>query len=96
MDGSSCGNLGEAGFGSLLRGDDGHWIFGFHGSVGVANNLLPELIAICIGLRLAWEHGFRRVMFESDSLEPIRLIHSQVDNHCYSLQGYCVGHQVAL
>lgn len=44
VDGTSRGNPGKAGFGGLLRGDDGRWIFGFKGSMGVADNLLPELM----------------------------------------------------
>ena len=59
VDGSSFGNPGEAGFGGLVRGADGHWIFSFYGSVGFADNLLPELMAICNGLHIAWEHGYR-------------------------------------
>ena len=76
VDGSSQGNPGLAGFGGLARSDDGKWIFGFYGSIGFAGNLLPELIAICQGLRLAWDRGFRCVLCESDSMEAIRLIHS--------------------
>ena len=53
VDGSSFGNPGKAGFWGLDRGADGCWIFGFCDSVGFADNLLPELMAICYGLRLA-------------------------------------------
>ena len=76
MDGSSRGNPGLAGFGGLARGEDGRWIFSFYGSIGFAGNLLPELIAIYQGLRLAWDHGFKCVLCKSDSLEAIRLIYS--------------------
>ena len=76
VDGSFRGNSGSARFGGLARGDDGRWIFGFYGSIGLAGNLLPELIATFQGLCLAWNHGFRRVLCESNSLEAIRLIHS--------------------
>ena len=83
VDGSSCGNPGDAGFGGLLRGADGHWIMGFHGFIGVANSLLPELMAIRMGLCLAWDHGYRRVLCESDSLEAIRCVNSKAQNHVY-------------
>ena len=53
VDGSSMDNSGLAGFGGLAYGDDGRWIFGFCGFIGFADNLLPELIAICQGLHLA-------------------------------------------
>ena len=38
--------------------------------------MLLELVAICQGLRLGWDRGFRCVLCESNSLETIRLIHS--------------------
>lgn len=57
--------------GGLLRGDNGHWIFGFIGSVGRSDNLLPELMAIRYGLYLAREKGFRRICCESDSKEAV-------------------------
>ena len=76
VDESSQGNPGLARFGGLARGEDGRWIFGFYGSIGFAGNLLPELMAICQGLRLAWDRGFERVLCEFDSMEAIGLIHS--------------------
>ena len=78
-----------------MRGEDGHWILGFHGTVGVVNNLCPELMAIRMGLCLAWDHGYRRVYCESDSLEAIRCVNSKAQNHVYGAvildiqQGLC-------
>ena len=59
VDGSSGGNPGLVGFSGLASGDDGRWIFYFYGSISFARYLLPELIAICQGLRLAWDRGFK-------------------------------------
>ena len=70
VDGCSRGNPGLAGFGGLVRDDGGQWILGFAGRVGVADNLLPELMAICVGLKLAWEHGLRLFIVK---LTPLRL-----------------------
>ena len=56
----------------------------FKGSVAVADNLLPELLAICMGLMIVWERLLRRVHCESDSLEAIPLIHTAEEHHCYS------------
>ena len=35
VDGSSRGNPGLAGFGGLIRSDNGRWLLGFHGFLGV-------------------------------------------------------------
>ena len=83
VDGSSWGNFGQAGFGGLLRGVDGRSIVRFKGSMGFADNLLPELMVICMGLRLPWERAFRNVSCELDSLEAIRLISTDEEDHCY-------------
>ena len=72
-----------AGFVGLLRDENGRWVFGFKELVGVAHNLLLELMAICMGLKLVWEHGFIHVHCENDSLEVIRLIPAAGDYHCY-------------
>ena len=77
VDGSSRGNLGLVGFGSLLRGADGHWIVGFHGFIVVVGNLFPKLLAMCVSLRIDWEQGYTKVLWEPDSLEVIHLIKSQ-------------------
>ena len=81
VDGSSRGNPGLAGYGGIIRGDQGQWIVGFQGSLGTASNLKEELMALCQGLRLAWSRGYRYVMCESDSTEVTRLIQSTVDVH---------------
>ena len=82
VDGSLRGNLGLVGFGGLIWGDDGHWIVGFYGFIGVVGSLLPKLLAVCHELRLAWDRDFRQVLCESDSLDVIRLIHlDAVDYH---------------
>lgn len=58
VDGSSIGNLGPAGFGGIFRDNDGSWMHGFVGSIGHANNLLTELLALYNGLSLAWRKGY--------------------------------------
>ena len=69
VDSYSKGNPGLAGFGGSVRKENRRWVFGFEGLLGVADNLLSELMAICVGLKLAWEHGFRAVSYESDFIE---------------------------
>ena len=67
-------------FEGLIRGDDGKCIIGYHRFIGFARNLLPELLAMCHGLRIAWQHGFCRDQCESDSLEIVHLVLSPLLN----------------
>ena len=83
VDGCSKGNPGLAGFGGLVCNDHGRWVFGFEGLLRFADNLLPELVAICTRLKLAWEHGYRVISCESDSTEVLQLIQHAEESHLY-------------
>lgn len=86
VDGSSLGNPGKAGFGGVIRDQDGRWICGFYGHLGMGTNLFPELQAIKHGFLLAWQKGYSSVICESDSQEALNLIHSaDVRMHCYGV-----------
>ena len=76
VDGSSLGNPGRAGFGGLLRGEDGVWVIGFTRFLGLLDNLHAELMAIYEGLRVAWSSNARVVLCVPDSVEAVRLIRS--------------------
>ncbi|KAJ1378408.1 Ribonuclease H-like superfamily [Sesbania bispinosa] len=73
-DGNSFGNPGNAGFGGLLRDADGAWLFGFYGTIGLADSLLAELLDLLMGLSVGWNKGFRRVDCFCDSNNDIHLI----------------------
>lgn len=80
IDGSSRGNPGAAGFGIVLRSNDGTWIKGYSGSIGVATNLEAELHAILNGIPCLKEHNLNRsATCFSDSFETVRLV-SRGDN----------------
>jgi ribonuclease HI len=78
VDGSSIGNPGPSGFGGLLRNTFGGWITGFARSCGFTSNINAELQAISHGLDIAWNHGFRNVICESDSQTALKLIQEGV------------------
>lgn len=85
VDGCSLGNPGPAGFGGLLRFGDGEWHLGFYGSIGVADNLEAKLAALCFGLTIAWDEGFRRLTCYSDSQTAILLSTAPVSvTHVYA------------
>src|ERR1044072_2929243 len=59
---------------------------GFFGSGGDDTVLCMELMAIYHGLRLAWEHGFRKVLCLTDSLLSVSLIQTQLSQfHEYAV-----------
>lgn len=44
------GNPGISGFGGFIRTDDGKWVWGFSGNIGISKNLHTELTALYKGL----------------------------------------------
>ncbi|KAJ6420916.1 hypothetical protein OIU84_028322 [Salix udensis] len=84
VDGSSLGNLGRIGAGGLIRASTGNFLVGFTIFAGVACNLLPELLAIAKGLKLAWDRGYRKINCHSNSKDALRLLSAnQVGFHKY-------------
>lgn len=75
VDGSSLGNPGRSGFGGVIRNSHGEWIMGFSGFCGVTTNINSELMAIQVGLKLAWDKDYRDVICESDSLR-VQILYS--------------------
>ena len=66
IDGSSLGNLGLAGASRLLCNSLGDWISSFSLYMGITSNNIAELGAVCEGLLLAWNLGFRFIHLEID------------------------------
>jgi ribonuclease HI len=84
VDGSSLGNPGRIGAGDLIRASMGNFLVGFTVFAGIACNLLPELLAMAKGLKLAWDRGYRKIICHSDSKDALRLLFAnQVGSHKY-------------
>jgi len=84
VDGSSLGNPGRIEAGDLIRASMGNFLVWFTVFAGVACNLLPELLAIAKGLKLAWDRGYRKIICHSDSKDALRLLSTnQVGFHKY-------------
>lgn len=77
MDGSVHGSS-NAGIGGVVRNEVGMWLTGFSSNIGPASPLLAELKALHKGLQIAWEHGFRRIVCESDSLDAVNLVQNAI------------------
>lgn len=97
VDGSCFGNPGRAGFGGLLRDDDGTWIAGFLGYIGISTNVHAELLAILFGLNFTWDRGIRSIICYSDSQLAIDLITGPIHHfHKYASVILESGHQRAI
>lgn len=81
VDGSFFCNPGLARFGDLMRNHMGEWISGFSGSCGIASNLFAELLAIFMGLNVAWKQGFHNIILEPYSQAALQLIEGDMPHH---------------
>lgn len=49
-------------------------VIGFKSHAMNGNPFYAEALALCDGLRLAWERGFRKLICESDNLELVKTV----------------------
>ncbi|KAJ1418600.1 Ribonuclease H-like superfamily [Sesbania bispinosa] len=71
VDGSWFPHLNRMGAGGVLSDDSSAWLLGFSAFLGPESAMEAELWAICEGLHLAWSHGYRSVVVESDASEVV-------------------------
>ncbi|KAJ1379513.1 Ribonuclease H domain [Sesbania bispinosa] len=83
LDGSFSPVVGVMGSGGVVRDSVGHWLWGFTGCHEQGSALLAELLAFKVGLTIAWEKDYRKIICVSDSLEAIHLL--QNANNPYDL-----------
>ena len=76
VDEASKHNLGRASVGRLIRNEYGQWIVGFITNLGHASNVAAGLWAIHMGLRSAWNSGYRKIVIESKSKVVVSLLES--------------------
>ncbi|KAF5957930.1 hypothetical protein HYC85_005155 [Camellia sinensis] len=74
IDGAVAKRTGQAACGGLLRSAHGEWLSGFRHQIGSSSILVAKLWGIWKGLQLAWMHGHRRVVLETDSAEAFEAI----------------------
>ena len=58
--------------GSVITNEDGTWIKGFCRFLGISSNDYAELMAMKIGLELAWSLGIRKLICESCNIVRIK------------------------
>jgi ribonuclease HI len=81
VDGSLLVSTNTAGYGGLLRDNNGVFLLGFYGAATAPSILFAELMAILHGLQICWESGYRRISCFSDSLQAVNLIWDGVSAH---------------
>lgn len=82
VDGAVARSNRKAGCGGVIRGHWGEWLMGFSQPLGLAEVEVAEEWAILLGLRLAWDEGYKKVMVESNSkLLVEKLLDSRQDDN---------------
>ena len=67
IDEDSKGNLGEAGYGGVLRDEEGNIQIIFHSYLGQATNNMAELMAMECFLEIPFKYNIQNVIIEADS-----------------------------
>ncbi len=82
IDGASKGNPGIAGFGGVLRDENGCILFIFHYHLGRAMNNMAELMALEHCLEFLKQNNLHNIIVEADS----ELIINSVKRICYGIE----------
>ena len=82
-DGSSLGNPGLAGGGSVIRNHLGEWVGGFSQAIGFTTSVQVELRALKDSLLLAIDLGILNLEIEIDSLMVVELINSSTTSNAF-------------
>ncbi|OMO51393.1 hypothetical protein CCACVL1_29818 [Corchorus capsularis] len=82
-DGSSLGNLGLVGSGSVIRDNEGNWVRGSIRHLGFCTNFVAEFWALRDGLFLAVSLNIRKLVIELDSTTVIATLNSQCPDNLF-------------
>lgn len=69
----------------MIRDHEDNWLHGFYSNFGSCDPLMAELCAVKQRLQLIWDKGYRKLLFEVDSLEVCRMLTNDIfDPHLQS------------
>ncbi|CAN1130050.1 Putative ribonuclease H protein At1g65750, partial [Linum perenne] len=86
-DGSVKQPLSEAAAGGLVRNSSGHCLLAFTANLGSCSITRAELWGILIGLRLAWNAGYKKIIVQTDSQVAVQLLTDDSStNHHHGLE----------
>ncbi|XP_010527295.1 PREDICTED: uncharacterized protein LOC104804652 [Tarenaya hassleriana] len=84
-DGSVMINPDSAASGGLIRDQMGNWLVGFKANLGTCSIFRAEAWGVLLGLRLAWNRGWRKVRVEVDNQALVSTI--QRSDYEYTVDG---------
>ncbi|KAE8685335.1 hypothetical protein F3Y22_tig00111099pilonHSYRG00216 [Hibiscus syriacus] len=86
-DGGWRSDSGWATCGGVFRNSDADWILGFSQKIGCCTVVDVELWGIFSGLTIAWNHGFRKVIVESDCMDVVAVLqgNKRMESHLWCL-----------
>lgn len=67
VDGGARGNPGSAGYGAVLKDEDGQVLAELYAGIGISTNNIAEYRGLIAALEWALAHGHRRLHIRSDS-----------------------------
>ncbi|CAN1845164.1 Putative ribonuclease H protein At1g65750 [Linum perenne] len=86
-DGSVRHPSGEAAMGGLVRNSSGYCILAFTVNLGSCSITRAELRGILIGLRLAWDAAYKKIIVQTDSQVAVQLLtDGSIVNHHHALE----------
>jgi ribonuclease HI len=68
VDGGARGNPGSAGYGAIIKDDNGHVLAELYAGIGTSTNNVAEYQGLIAALEWAVTHGHSRLHIKSDSL----------------------------
>jgi len=68
VDGGARGNPGSAGYGAIIKDDNGHVLAELYAGIGISTNNVAEYQGLIAALEWALTHGHSRLHIKSDSL----------------------------
>ncbi|KAK9286474.1 hypothetical protein L1049_014871 [Liquidambar formosana] len=87
-DGSCYGNPGPTSIGGIFRNEQCGWVTGYAFDMGIAYSLDAKICSIRLGLKIAWDIGFRHLWVESDCEVAVNLI--LLGDHSFHSSGHII------
>ncbi|EOY02376.1 LINE-type retrotransposon LIb DNA, Insertion at the S11 site-like protein [Theobroma cacao] len=81
-DGAYKSGKGVASVGGVLRHSNGSWIIGYGCKSGTSTAYRAELWGVFQGLKLAWDHGYRRIQVQVDNKIVVNALNTQATHPC--------------
>jgi probable phosphoglycerate mutase len=92
VDGGARGNPGSAGYGAIIKDEEGHVLAEFYAGIGISTNNVAEYQGLIAALEWTASHGHTRLHVKSDSL---LIVQQMLGNYRVKHEGLIPLHQKA-